>query len=351
MITGRLSRLNAAGAETVLIEDFCQQYPSHSVGTIDFGPDGMLYVSAGDGASFNWADYGQDGSPVNPCGDPPGATLTPPTPRAARCARRASAAPRPRPPRSTARSCACTRTRAPPRPATRRSATPTRSAAGSSPTASATRSASPSAPARARSGPATSAGTLTRRSTARRTSRRSATTAGPATRARAGMGSYDSLNLTSCETLYSAGTRDRAVLLLQPLREGRAGRELHDRLVVDLRAGLLHRRRLPARLQGRALLQRLLAQLHLGHVPRRQRAAGPGDAPDLPGRRRRPGVPHPGPGRRALLRRPRGRDDPPHRGRQHRADGAHHRQPDLRQRAADRRLQTARARATPRASR
>jgi glucose/arabinose dehydrogenase len=39
-------------------------------------------VTGGDGASFNFADWGQDGSPVNPCGDPPGgvgATLTPPT--------------------------------------------------------------------------------------------------------------------------------------------------------------------------------------------------------------------------------------------------------------------------------
>ncbi len=67
VVGGRLSRLGPTGAETVLIEDFCQQYPSHSVGSIDFGPDGMLYVSSGDGASFNWADYGQAG---NPCGDP-----------------------------------------------------------------------------------------------------------------------------------------------------------------------------------------------------------------------------------------------------------------------------------------
>ena len=31
----------------------------------------MLYASAGDGASFNFVDYGQVGNPFNPCGDPP----------------------------------------------------------------------------------------------------------------------------------------------------------------------------------------------------------------------------------------------------------------------------------------
>jgi PKD repeat protein len=39
-------------------------------------------VSGGDGASFNFVDYGQDGAPVNPCGDPPGGvggSMSPPT--------------------------------------------------------------------------------------------------------------------------------------------------------------------------------------------------------------------------------------------------------------------------------
>jgi glucose/arabinose dehydrogenase/PKD repeat protein len=76
VISGRLSRLTAAGnvmtgAEKVLVEGWCQQYPSHSMDAIDFGSDGALYATAGEGASFTFSDYGQKGSPKNPCGDPP----------------------------------------------------------------------------------------------------------------------------------------------------------------------------------------------------------------------------------------------------------------------------------------
>jgi PKD repeat protein len=96
VVSGRLSRLpvtgDTAGPEQVLIEDWCQQFPSHSIGSLQFGADGKLYVSGGDGASFNNVDYGQYGGtlpstsspliPRNPCGDPPGGVggpMTPPT--------------------------------------------------------------------------------------------------------------------------------------------------------------------------------------------------------------------------------------------------------------------------------
>ncbi|HET6754584.1 MAG TPA: PQQ-dependent sugar dehydrogenase [Jiangellaceae bacterium] len=84
VVQARLSRLTASGnqmtgSEQVLVSGWCQQFPSHSIGTVTFGPDGGLYVSAGDGANFNYADYGQTN---NPCGDPPspaGTSLTSPT--------------------------------------------------------------------------------------------------------------------------------------------------------------------------------------------------------------------------------------------------------------------------------
>jgi glucose/arabinose dehydrogenase len=93
VVTGRLSRLEAAGdtmtgSENVLIEDWCQQFSTHSVGSLAFGPGRVLYVSGGEGAGFREPDYGQFGgspgspTPKNPCGDPPtgvGGSQTPPT--------------------------------------------------------------------------------------------------------------------------------------------------------------------------------------------------------------------------------------------------------------------------------
>jgi len=91
VVSGRVSRLPISGnlmsgPEQVLVNDWCQQFPSHSVGTLLFGRDGYLYASGGDGASFNNVDYGQYGATnagdsANPCGDPPGgvgAALSPP---------------------------------------------------------------------------------------------------------------------------------------------------------------------------------------------------------------------------------------------------------------------------------
>jgi glucose/arabinose dehydrogenase len=94
--SGRISRLTLSApagpmsAEKVLVEDWCEQFPSHSIGTIAFGHDGRLYAGGGDGASYNNVDYGQYGgrmtntpTPVNPCGDAPTAIGTAPTAKTA----------------------------------------------------------------------------------------------------------------------------------------------------------------------------------------------------------------------------------------------------------------------------
>jgi glucose/arabinose dehydrogenase len=74
VVSGKLVKLTLTGNTTTkqdLIHDWCQQYPSHSIGDVVFGNDGALYVSGGDGASYSFADFGQGGG--NPCGDPGGA--------------------------------------------------------------------------------------------------------------------------------------------------------------------------------------------------------------------------------------------------------------------------------------
>jgi glucose/arabinose dehydrogenase len=93
VVSARVSRLQISGnvmtgSEQVLVNGWCQQFPSHSIGTLLFGRDGYLYAGAGDGASFNNVDYGQYGATyagdqANPCGDPPGAVGTALSPPAA----------------------------------------------------------------------------------------------------------------------------------------------------------------------------------------------------------------------------------------------------------------------------
>lgn len=102
--SGRLSKLVLDGVdgnvvqEQVLVEDWCAQFPSHSIGTIAFGDDGYLYAGGGDGASYNVVDYGQLGgtqagtpTPVNPCGDGVAPGVTPSTADAVGGALRAQA--------------------------------------------------------------------------------------------------------------------------------------------------------------------------------------------------------------------------------------------------------------------
>jgi glucose/arabinose dehydrogenase len=80
LVSGRLARVKldpatsvAVGgpvdpsSEEVLVNSWCQQVTSHSIGDIEFDGEGALLMSGGDGASWGSLDYGQLG---NPCEDP-----------------------------------------------------------------------------------------------------------------------------------------------------------------------------------------------------------------------------------------------------------------------------------------
>ena len=79
-VGSRISRLQVEsevmlGSEKVLVEDFCQQFAGHGGGGLAFDKDGKLIASASDGSTSEFWDWGQAGSPKNPCGDPPGSAV------------------------------------------------------------------------------------------------------------------------------------------------------------------------------------------------------------------------------------------------------------------------------------
>jgi glucose/arabinose dehydrogenase len=75
-VTSRVSRLTLKpgqpAQETVLLEDWCQQFPSHSIGDLVFDRSGALLVGGGDGAYFEGADIGNRGDGPSSCRDPIG---------------------------------------------------------------------------------------------------------------------------------------------------------------------------------------------------------------------------------------------------------------------------------------
>ena len=215
--SARLSRLTATvgdldhmapGGETVLVEDWCQQFPIHINGTVAFGSDGALYASHGSAGSAHFTDYGQTGIPAEPVRRPAGpgrrhaddpdgggwraALAGPADAERSVHARRHGHPRRPGHRRGPARATRCSRA-------------PTRTRVASSPTGCACRSGSLRVRAPTSSGSATSARTSTRRSTASRSAVRSSTAAGRVTRPAAS--TPTTRPSTSART---SSTRDRA---------------------------------------------------------------------------------------------------------------------------------------------
>ena len=162
--------------------------------------------------------------------------------------------------------------------------------------------------ARARSGPATSAGTRTRRSTARQNVAQVRNYGWPCYEGAPRMGAYDTLNLDSCETLYAegAGAVTAPYFAYNHAEKVVAGRELHDRLVVDLRPAFYTGDAFPAAYKDALFFSDYSRNCIWVVLQGRRRAAGH----DARARRSPRSANGPvwltaGPGRRALLRRPR----------------------------------------------
>ena len=355
VISGRLSRLTASGnvwtgAEDILIKDWCQQFPSHSLGDLRFGADGALYVSGGDGASFTNVDYGQFGGTngvtgKNPCGDPPsgaGGTQTAPTARG-------GVSPKPEPPPAGQRPGRPQRSDPPRRPDDRRRP-------ADQPDGRQLRSQRPPdrrlrdpQPVPIHDPPIDQRGLARRRRLERlrgdQPDRRSDQLAGgqpglamlrgewPAARVRGGRARFVR------QPLPDPDGSAVALLRVRPFGDGRSRRDLPDRQLRDRRDGLLPGRPLPGRVRRNAVLRRSLAELHLGDAPGLERPARSDPGRDLRRRRGQPGRSGDGSERRPVLCRLRWRDDPPGRVRrvQPGADRRHQGDPVVRPVAVDRR--------------
>ena len=73
----RVSRLRVAGEvmtgpEQVLVEDYCQQFRSTRAEDSSSAPTATCTCPAATARPLRLWDYGQLGTPANPCGDPPG---------------------------------------------------------------------------------------------------------------------------------------------------------------------------------------------------------------------------------------------------------------------------------------
>ena len=266
--------------------------------SLAFGADGALYVSAGDGASFNFADYGQDGTPVNPCGDPPGGvggSMTPPTAE--------GGALRSQDVRTTGRPDEPRRldpARRTPTPAPRMPGNP--NAAARIPNARRIVAYGLRNPFRITVRPGTNevwAGDVgwnawEEINRVADPDRRGAQLRLALLRGHRPHGRLRQPQPQHLRDLYAQGTRRprRAVLHVQPLaRAWSPARPAATGALVDLRPRLLPAgRQLPGRVRGRAVLLRLQPRLHLGDA-RGQPTACPTrrNRPDVRRRRRQPG--------------------------------------------------------------